>query len=249
MPNIFSYNFQGGSFVAFSRQHIWGILGVAILISTVVIFDRLTNQKYQKFISLSMAIILLLRELSLSIVRIYWGVWEISTSLPLQLCGMAVILSAVLLITKNYQIYEIVYFWSLAGAVQALLQPNLTRFGFPHYRYFQFFLSHGLIMTTAIFATVSFGFRPTKKSIIRVFVFTNIYALFIGLFNLISGGNYMFLCHKPETASLMDAFGPWPIYIIPLEIIALVSYLFYYSPFAIYDYITKNSMTSEISYD
>ena len=162
---------------------------------------------------------------------------------------MAVILSAVLLITKNYQIYEIVYFWSLAGAVQALLQPNLTRFGFPHYRYFQFFLSHGLIMTTAIFATVSFGFRPTKKSIIRVFVFTNIYALFIGLFNLISGGNYMFLCHKPETASLMDAFGPWPIYIIPLEIIALVSYLFYYSPFAIYDYITKNSMTSEISYD
>src|SRR6056297_3467699 len=154
MPNIFSYNFQGGSFVAFSRQHIWGISGVAILISTVVTFDRLTNQKYQKFISLSMAIILLLQELSLSIVRIYWGVWEISTSLPLQLCGMAVILSAVLLITKNYQIYEIVYFWSLAGAVQALLQPNLTRFGFPHYRYFQFFFSHGMIIATAIYMTV-----------------------------------------------------------------------------------------------
>lgn len=249
MSEFFAYDFQGSSFVAYSQQHIWGLLGVAVLISSIIIFDILTNKKYQKIIAFTMAAILLLQELSLSLVRIHWGVWDVSTSLPLQLCGAAVILSAVLLITKNYRIYEVVYFWALAGATQALLQPNLTRFGFPHYRYFQFFLSHGLILTTAIYATTSFGFRPTKKSVVRVFVITNIYALLIGGVNLITGGNYMFICHKPETASLMDVLGPWPVYIIPLEFMALLSYLFYYSPFAIYDFIKNRSVESEMSYE
>lgn len=249
MSDFFAYNFQGGGFVAFSREHIWGLLGVAVLISAIIIFDYLTDKKYQRIISITMAVLLLLQELSLSLVRIHWGVWDISTSLPLQLCGAAVIMSAILLITKNYRIYEIVYFWSLSGAIQALLQPNLTRFGFPHYRYFQFFFSHGMILATAIYFTVSYGYRPTKKSIVRAFVFTNIYALVIGAFNLLVDGNYMFLCHKPETASLMDVMGPWPVYIIPLEFMALISYLFYYSPFAIYDFLTSRSLDSEISYD
>jgi len=31
----------------------------------------------------------------------------------------------------------------------------------------------------------------------------------IALVNLLVGGNYLFICHKPATPSLIDALGPW----------------------------------------
>jgi hypothetical integral membrane protein (TIGR02206 family) len=241
MSNYFAYDFRGAGFDAYSQQHFYGLLGVAVFIISILIFDRMTRKKYQRVISISMAILLLLQELSLSIIRIHWGVWQVQTSLPLHLCGAAIILSAILLLTRNYRIYEIVYFWALAGAVQALLQPDIIRFGFPHYRYFQFFFSHGMILTTAIYTTLSYGYRPTKTSLLRVAIYTNIYVLAIGAFNLVTGGNYLFICHKPETASIMDVLGPWPLYIIPLEIIGFLSFLFYYAPFFIYDFIQNRN--------
>lgn len=243
MSQFFSYNFQGPKFEIFSPHHVFGLLGVALVIVAVVAFDLHTRRKYQRAISLTMAVILLLQEVSLNIIRMVWGVWHVNASLPLHLCGAAVILSALVLITKNYRIYEMVYFWGLAGAVQALLQPDIAPFGFPHYRFFQFFCSHGLILTTAIYTTICYGYRPTKRSLLRAIIYTNIFALLVGIFNLITGGNYMFLCHKPETASIMDALGPWPFYIIPLEIIGLLSFLFYYAPFAIYDYYKAKTCT------
>jgi hypothetical integral membrane protein (TIGR02206 family) len=236
MSEFFKYDFQGPKFVTFSQHHVYGLIGVVLVILAIVALDIYTRQKYQRMISITMAVLLLLQELSLNLIRVYWGVWQVKASLPLHLCGAAVILSALVLITKNYRIYEMVYFWGLAGAVQALLQPDIGRFGFPHYRYFQFFCSHGLILTTAIYTTVCYGYRPTKKSLLRAIIYTNIFALLVGIFNLITGGNYMFLCHKPETASIMDVLGPWPLYIIPLEIIGLLSFLIYYAPFAIYDF-------------
>jgi len=80
---------------------------------------------------------------------------------------------------------------------------------------FQFFFSHGLIIATALYATLSYACRPTGKSVLRVAICTNIYVLAVGVFNQITGSNYLFICHKPDTASIMDVLGPWPIYIIP----------------------------------
>jgi uncharacterized membrane protein YwaF len=37
----------------------------------------------------------------------------------------------------------------------------------------------------------------------------------------------------------MDVLGPWPFYILPLELIGAVSFLFYYAPFFIYDMVKK----------
>ncbi len=242
MPHYLSYDFQGGRFEAFTQQHYWGLLGVIILIALILFLERVTATKYQRVISITMAMLLLLQELSLTLIRLVWGVWQIQTSLPLHLCGAAIVLGALMLLTRSYRLYEIVYFWALAGAIQALLQPDIGPLGYPHYRYFQVFFSHGMIIATALYATLSYGYRPTWISVIRVTIYTNVYVLFVGVFNQLTGSNYLFICRKPETASIMDVFGPWPIYIIPLEIIGFLSFLFYYAPFFIYDKIKKRSL-------
>ena len=53
----------------------------------------------------------------------------------------------------------------------------------------------------------------------------------IFVFNLLIGSNYLFIAHKPATASLMDVLPPWPVYIIFIEIIGVVVSLLLYAPF------------------
>ncbi|MFA4839866.1 MAG: TIGR02206 family membrane protein, partial [Candidatus Neomarinimicrobiota bacterium] len=161
-------------------------------------------------------------------------------SLPLHLCGAAVILSAIMLVNKSYALYEIVYFWGLGGAIQALLTPDIGVYAFPHYRFFQFFVSHGSIVTASIFMTFDMNYRPKLRSIPKIFLITNCYMIFIAIFNYFTNGNYLFICHKPETASLIDVLGPWPWYILSLEVVGIISFYIYYSPFAIKDYFVRS---------
>jgi len=49
--------------------------------------------------------------------------------------------------------------------------------------------------------------------------------------NMLLGSNYMYLAHKPATASAIDFLGPWPLYLLWLELIALALFLLMALPF------------------
>jgi len=242
MSNFFSRNFIGSPFQIFSTYHLYGILAIILFcIFMVVWLRKLNSNKINDIVRYTIACALLVQEVSLSIWRISIGTWQVSTSLPLHLCGIGIILSAFMLINKDNKHYDFLYFWGTAGATQALLQPDLSTYGFPHYRFFQFFISHGLFVSAIIFATFILNFRPKFKSIYKAFVITNVFAFFIGIFNFATNSNYMFLAHKPETASILDFMGPWPLYLIPLEFIALFMFTIAYLPFLVKDLITKSA--------
>jgi len=239
MQKYFLFDYPYGVFKIFSTSHFMGLLVIALI--NVVLIYWLKNHKDEhrdKIIRYTLAVMLILQELSLNLWRFSCGQWRMGTSLPLHLCGAAIVLGAVMLVNKNYRLYELVYFWGLGGAIQALLQPDIF-YPFPHYRFFQFFVSHGLIVTASLYSTFSFNYRPQFKSIFRVFLITNIYMVFIAGFNYLFDGNYLFICHKPETASLIDFFGPWPWYVLVLEVVGLVSFIIYYSPFAVKDGVVR----------
>ena len=151
--------------------------------------------------------------------------------LPLHLCSVLVFVSAAMLVTEKYRMFEFVYFMGIAGALQALLTPDLTIHGFPHYRFWQTYISHGGIVIAAVFMAVVVGYRPTWRSLLRVIVGTNVYMLFVGGVNWLLGSNYMFIARKPPTASLLDVLGPWPWYLISLEAIGVVMCLILFVPY------------------
>jgi hypothetical integral membrane protein (TIGR02206 family) len=166
--------------------------------------------------------------------------FPLATRLPLHLCGVAVFLTAVVLVRRTYALYELVYFWGLGGAVQAILTPEL-HFGFPHPIFLTFFLGHGLLVVGALYATVVLGLRPTHRSIWRTFLATIVWAALVTPVNLVLGTNYLFLMHKPERASLIDYFGPWPWYIPVLAVVALALFYLYYAPFAVLDLVRRRA--------
>jgi hypothetical integral membrane protein (TIGR02206 family) len=140
-----------------------------------------------------------------------------------------------MLFTKNYRIYELVYFLGIGGATQALLTPDASGYGFPHFRAFQTFIAHGLLVFIPIYMTVVEGFRPTLQSLKRVFIWTNIYLLPVFFLNLLIGSNYLFVAYKPEFPTLLDLLAPWPWYVIQLEAVGLAILLGLYLPFFIKD--------------
>lgn len=237
MTNWFSANYSGAPFQFFSMLHLIP-LGVLFLIygllyqqRNYIKLNRLFDLRTRTFL----ASILILQELILNSWRLANQTWSPATSLPLHLCGVSVVLNAIMLVNKNYLLFEINYFWGLGGAIQALLTPDIGIYGFPHFRYFQFFISHGLIILAVLYMTFIHGYRPQLKSVWKVFGITNIYLIFIAGFNWLVGGNYLFICYKPVNGSIIDFLGPWPWYVLSLEGVGLVSFLIYYLPWFVRD--------------
>jgi len=175
------------------------------------------------------------------------GTWNIQTMLPLHLCSLMVWFGALMLITKSYRVYEFMYLLGIGAAIQALLTPSIGIYGFPHFFFFQYFLSHGLVITSAIYMTVVEKFRPTWKSLLRVAIWTNIYVIIIYFVNRYLGSNYLMLNGKPTTPSLLDLLPPWPIYILYMEAIGIITFLILYLPFAIKDWYTKSKLNKDTS--
>lgn len=230
----FTADWTGPAFEFLGAAHL-AALGALVLLNLFLLRFRNSGPGTKGFWRWILALILVTNEIAWH----YWNYisnrWTIQTMLPLHLCSVLVWLGAWMLVTKSYRIYEFMYFMGIAGAVQALATPDLGPYGFPHFRFFQTFISHGLIITAAIYMTIVEGLRPTWKSMIRVFVWMNLYALAIYFVNDYIGSNYLMINHKPELPSLLDLLPAWPIYILYMELIGVASMLLLYIPFAIKD--------------
>jgi len=238
--NPFALDYPGHAFVFFSSPHLIALLVLLVAFCALWYFRVWFSKphidlKARWFV----AVALIVQELSLNIWHLSIGDWDAGVTLPLHLCGAGIVLAAFLLINRSYLLYELVYFWGLGGAIQALVTPDIGVYGFPHYRFFQFFISHGLLIFASLYMTWVGGMRPTHRSIWKVWGITNIYLVFIAGFNLLVDGNYLFICYKPVNGSIMDAMGPWPWYILVLEVVAVISFYLYYLPFAVNDIILK----------
>ncbi len=212
------------------------VLIFIILLNIGLLNFKSATEKTRRRLRWTLAIILWANEVGWHIWNYAVGQWNIQTMLPLHLCSLLVWVGALGLVTRNDRIYEFMYFMGIAGALQALLTPDVGIYGFPHYRFWETYISHGLIVTAAIYMTVVEGFRPTRKSLGRVFVWMNVYMGIIFVINQWIGSNYLFIARKPDTASLLDVLPPWPYYIAYIEVIGLVMCLILYIPFIIKDW-------------
>ena len=117
--------------------------------------------------------------------------------------------------------FELGYFWGLAGTLQALFTPAIDP-DLAWWRLGVFFFVHALIVTSVLHLMLTERLRPTWRSLLRVFVCSEIYVLVALAVNAWTGGNYGFLTHRPAQASLLDAFSdtPW-LYVLQINVIGL----------------------------
>ncbi len=236
MEKYFALVYDGPPFELFGRAHLTALAIITLCCFSYLYFRNVWGEKERKVARWVFAIAIVLNETALHIWSAYWGIWNIQTMLPLHMCSVIIWLSAYMLVTKNYSIYEMVYFLGLGGAIQAVLTPaDAAEYSFPHFRVMQTFIAHGLLINIAIYMTVVEGFRPTWASFKRIFLWTNAYMVVIFFVNLAIGSNYLFVAHKPDFPTLLDMLAPWPWYILELEAIGFAIFFILYIPFLIND--------------
>ncbi len=240
MAQFFAKDWTGEPFHLFGTGHLIALAVIVLINLSFIRLSKSQSQRLKDGVRYAIVAVLVIAESAWHIWNIAIGEWTIQTHLPLHLCAVLVWSSVIMLLTKNYRIYEFVYFLGIAGAAQAVLTPDAGIYGFPHFRVLQTLFAHGAIVTGAIFMTVVEGYRPTWASFKRVMVWLNIYAVIVTGINVLIGSNYLYTLHKPNTASLMDVLGPWPLYLIWIELIALLFCSLLYLPWIINDQKIRN---------
>ena len=241
--DIFAKDWTGEPFGLFGPPHLIGLGLIVIFIILIIRVGRQSTIKEKRTIRIILAGVLLVTEISWHLWNYFTGQWTIQTMLPLHLCSILVWLSIFMLLTKHAIVYEFAYLLGIAGALQALLTPDAGIYGFPHFRFFQVMISHGTLIAAALYMTLVEGYRPTPVSLKRVIIGSNLYMIGVFILNLLIGSNYMFIAHKPDTASLLDVLPAWPWYIFVIELLGLAFIFLFYAPFAIVDRKTKRTQT------
>jgi len=212
----------------FSKSHLLILLVLTII--NIAFFILLKKGFFKKSFKYYLAGFLLFNEIFYIIWCILAGIWSFGYSLPLQLCDITAILSIYMLFSNNRKFFNVLYFWGLGGALQALLTPAM-HYSFPHALFFNFFFLHYSIITAVFYMLIIDKCRPTLKSIFSSLFILNIYAIIIFPVNKITHGNYMFLSHKPSSHSVLDYLGKWPWYILSLEGVYLIICFILFIPF------------------
>jgi hypothetical integral membrane protein (TIGR02206 family) len=218
------------TFSAYSLSH-WFVLGLTLIITLSLIAAARKNHKNNlpQKLGYTLAALLFGNMVAMLIHGIFVEPQKWVDLLPMHLCDWLGFIAPAALIWRKQLLYEITYFLGLAGTLQGVLTPDLA-YGFPHFYFFTFFIAHCGIITAVCYLTFGLKMRPQPSSLLRVFIFIQFYLLCAYVVNLLLDTNFGYLRFKPENPSLIDYLGPWPWYLLSMELLALLFFFLYYAP-------------------
>jgi hypothetical integral membrane protein (TIGR02206 family) len=214
----------------FAPEHIGALCVIAAGTVLLVVAARRSGGRGLRIF----AVVLVVDEVSWWLYVLSGGVpgSELAWSLPLQLCDVAIFVAAAALWTRRRLLVELTYFWGLAGTIQALLTPDLPQ-RFPSYPYWQYYIAHGGVVAAALVLVIGLRLAPRPRAVLVVGGLTLAYAAFVGGVDALTGANYMYLRAKPPSPTLLDAMGPWPLYILAATFVAAALFAILDAPFRI----------------
>ncbi|MFP5415978.1 MAG: TIGR02206 family membrane protein [Actinomycetes bacterium] len=213
MGTFFSSVPSGAPFRLFDRKHLAALAVTGVAVGGLIAAGRRLGPVGRRRTRTLVAALLVGQELSYHAWRIKAGTWHVGQMLPLHLCSVLVWGGAAQLVKPTRLGDDILWYWGVAGAPQALLTPDIDGWGFPHYRFFQSFVSHGLVLAVPLWTVFVEGRRPAPGAGPRAFATLLAHAAAVFLVNRRLGSNYLFLNRKPDSASLLDRLPAWPGYL------------------------------------
>ncbi len=200
-------------FVPFGADHVCALAAVAVVASAAALALRRVGRTGALAIrwALALAIVVALgAEIGRGAIE---GWLTLEALVPLHLCDAALLLAVVGLLWPRQGLVEMLYFWTFGATFAAMAFPDLA-VGFPRWEFVVFFGLHGLVIVAATALVFGMGLTPRRGAALRVFAVTNaLRASSWGWSTWRCGTNYLYLCAKPSNPTLLDCFGPWPVYI------------------------------------
>lgn len=219
----------------FSSAHLLGLLLLLISWIVLILVSRKRTEAFKwRFLTVIIMLLPILEAL-----RIVWfigiGHFSWGESLPFHLCGLMSIILPILAFTKSRFLMEYAWAMGLAPALMALITPDVADYPPLSFAYIQTFILHGIICFVPLFLVFGMGFRPDFRKLPKLLGLVGLMALVMIPINLITGGNYLFLCRAPKGTplALFDQFVGWPWYLLPTLALAFILWGICYMPFTI----------------
>lgn len=213
--------------MTFSPAHLIPL--VAIVVGVWLLYhhrERLRSFRYERSIRIAIAGLAIALEVSVQLWQVAHGRWDFAESLPLHLCRLTSYLGIYAILSRNGKIFEVAYFWSLAGVVSVLF-PDINH-GVDRFRYWHFMLSHMLFFYVYMYLLFVSGLRLTFRSFVKSYLTLVLLASLVIPINWIFQMNYMYLREPGDTPFVIFAGHGYGWYLVGcISLVTLVIALWY----------------------
>ena len=224
-----------GVFTPYSGLHLASVLACFALIAVTVLAGRNAGTTVAEWrLRCSIA------AFGLAVWVIYNIAWnwrgiDLATGLPLQLCDVGGVVAPLALLTLNPWLRATLYFWAMTLTAQAYIQPTLTQ-GPANLLFWCFWISHTVIIGSAIYDLVVTRFRPGWSDLKRAYAVSAAYLAVVVPVNAALGSNYGYVGNPPAGNSIppfVDLLGPWPERAIIVVGLASLGFMFVLLPWVV----------------
>lgn len=214
------------TFTNWGTTHLITMGIIALLTTLVVLYGRRLRPQERTFFARRLGLVMLLFfifEYSWRLMVFGFEACLEQELLPLHFCALMTLISIIALWFNSPWACALVYFGVLSASIQAIITPVLKH-DFPHVAFFNFFISHSLLLMAAVVQIGVVGWRARLRDPLLCLLLMDAYVASIHPVNLWLGSNYGFTTHGPA-GTVLAQLGPGPWYYLKLQLPALA--LFY----------------------
>jgi hypothetical integral membrane protein (TIGR02206 family) len=210
-------------FEPFGALHAVTIAIVLVVIAGVIVLARRGPVTRAHAIGRGLGLGLLVYYALDTAVRVaYLGV-PLAHNLPFEICNALFFIAAFALYRRHRVALEVTYLWAFAATLHALITPTPGE-GFPSVEYVRYFAAHGLLVLAGAYALLGLDVPIGGWSILRASIALQLLEGIVAVVDLVFDQNFMYLRRPPPSPTLIDSLGPWPIYLVSLELVGIASF-------------------------
>ena len=209
--------------ISLPSQHVlFGMISTVLCIAAAWVYSN-SSSRVKQVILMTIGYLVIFNEIVFQVYMIYYGIWSLDTSLPMEMCYLSALLIPVYAKNQHIRLLKTWFFFAgFGGSLFAFINTNLSEM--EHiYVSIHYFFAHGLVILVMLSIVVD-GYRPKWKDYFIAIQWTTVLVVFIILVNLTLDSNYMFTFEKPEGVNFTLLMPGWPYYFLIMLCIGLVFY-------------------------
>lgn len=230
MREFFTELSGGTPFVIYGPLHMFiSFVTIATALLLFMYRDKLRNFKYKENVRYVLAAVLFMNMTVYYVSQIILGEYNWKIDLPLHFCFITGYTFMYILVTGNRKLYKVIYFFTFAGPVPAMIWPDLA-YSYDRYIFWQFVISHHFMLLSSVYVLTVLDYKISKKDITVALIVGNILVGIITIFNNTFDTNYIMIGELPAQIYRMYPFVRLMPPIFWLETVAIFAIVIAYIP-------------------
>ena len=195
---------EGVGFQAFGLTHIlWLLAGLLLCIAACIFFRKLSFDRQRRVLKV-LGTYIFLQEMAKNLILVLLG--EFSWGyLPFHLCGINILLIAFDTVKQTKTVRSFLYYFSIPGAMLALLFPNWTEMPFWNFFHLHSFTIHILLVLYPLLLVTTNQVSTELRSACKGVLLLVAMAIPVYFLNLLWDTNFMFLM-EPDSGNPLEMF-------------------------------------------